>query len=58
LGALAPPDPGGIDLSSIGPFGEGAVAWLVVTIGVSGYAWFLSTRMQRANETKEPEPVD
>ena len=58
MGALAPPDPGGIDLSSIGPFGEGAVAWLVVTIGVSGYAWFLGTRMQRANETKEPEPVD
>jgi cbb3-type cytochrome c oxidase subunit III len=50
--------PGGIDLSSIGPFGEGAVAWLVVTLGVTGYAWFLGTRMQRANETKEPEPVD
>jgi len=50
--------PGGIDLSAIGPFGEGAVAWLVVTIGVTGYAWFLGTRMRRANETKEPEPVD
>jgi ubiquinol-cytochrome c reductase cytochrome c subunit len=50
--------PGGFDLGASGPVGEGAVAWIVAALGVTGCAWLLGTSIARKDRAEKPEPVD
>lgn len=51
-------NPGGVQLSATGPFGEGAIAWLVVIVGITGYARLLGRRIAKEDAAVEPRAVD